>query len=77
MRTRQGENFLFRQAAFAWQAVESRQRAIHFVIRRKKILIDALDLIIGQPLDSFDDLSCIHILNVITAAKKSEQEMRP
>jgi len=76
-RTRQGENFFFRQAAFAWQTVESRQRAIHFVIRRKKILIDALDLLIGQPLDFFDDLSCIHVSNVITAAKKSEQEIRP
>jgi hypothetical protein len=74
-RTRQGENFLFRQAAFAWQAVESRQRAIHFVIRRKKICIDALDLLIGQPLDFFDDLSCVHVSSVISAAKKSEQEM--
>jgi hypothetical protein len=35
-------------------------------------LIDALDLLIGQPLDFFDDLSCIHVSNVIPAAKKSE-----
>src|SRR5208283_1622561 len=67
-RTRQGENLLFRQAAFAWQAVESRQRAVHFIFRRKKILIDPLDLLIGQPLDFFDDLSCIHVSNVIPAA---------
>lgn len=65
-RTRQGENFLFRQRAFAWQAVESRQRAIHFVIRRKKILIDAFDLLIGQPLDFFDDLRSVHAVNIIT-----------
>jgi hypothetical protein len=26
-------------------------------------LIDALDLLIGQPLDFFDDLSCIHVSN--------------
>jgi hypothetical protein len=59
-RTRQGENFLFRHPAFAWQAIESRQGSIHFVFRRKKILIDALNLLVGQPLDFFDDLSCVH-----------------
>jgi hypothetical protein len=26
-------------------------------------LIDALDLLIGQPLDFFDDLSCVHVSN--------------
>jgi hypothetical protein len=69
-RTRRGENFLFSQAAFAWQAVKSGQGAVHFVFRRKKILIDALDLLIGQPLDFFDDLRCIHVSNEITAAEK-------
>ena len=67
-RTRQGENFLFRQDAFAWQAVERRQCAVHFVFRRKKILIDALDLLIGQPLDFFDDLVCVHVSNLAAAA---------
>jgi hypothetical protein len=35
-RTRQGENLLFRQAAFAWQAIERRQGAVHFPFRRKR-----------------------------------------
>jgi hypothetical protein len=32
-RTRQGENVIFCQAAFAGQAVESRQGPVHFVVR--------------------------------------------
>jgi hypothetical protein len=38
-------------------------------------LIDALDLLIGQPLDFFNDLRCGHVANVATAAEKAKQEI--
>ena len=63
-RTRQGENVLFRQAVFARQAVKSRQGAVQFAVRGKKILINPLGLLVGQPLDFFDDLRCVHVSNV-------------
>jgi hypothetical protein len=79
-RTGQGENFCFGQGAFAGQTVESRQGAIQFVFRRKKVLIDALDLLIGQPLDFFNDLRCVHISNLAAATEiaklKIKLEMR-
>jgi len=73
-RTGQGENFFFGQGVFAGQTVESRQGAVHFVCRRKKILIDALDLLIGQPLDFFNDLRCVHVSNLDAATEKAKLE---
>jgi hypothetical protein len=72
-RTGQGENFVFCQMVFfAGQTVESRQGAIQFVFRRKKILIDALDLLVGQPPDFFDDLHCVHASNLDAATEKAK-----
>jgi hypothetical protein len=73
-RTGHGEYFFLGQTVFAGQAVESRQGAVQFVFRRKKILIDALDLLIGQPLDFFDDLRCVHMSNLAAAAEKAKPE---
>jgi hypothetical protein len=67
----QGENFFFGQVVFPGQAVKCRQSAIHFVFRRKKILIDALDLLIGQPLDFFDDLRRVHVSNLAVTTEKA------
>jgi hypothetical protein len=76
-RTWQGENFFFRQAVFAGQAVETRQGTIHFVFRGEKILIDALHLLIGEPLNFFDDLSCVHFSNITIPAKKASRNTPP
>ncbi len=71
-RTGQGENFLFGQAVFAGQRIESGQGAIQFAFRRKKIFIDALNLLVGQPLNFFNDLACTHAFILIARAQKSK-----
>ena len=73
-RTGQGENFLFGQTVLAGQAVKCHQRAVQFVFRRKKILIDALDLLIGQVPDFFNDLRCVHVPNLTAALEKATRD---
>ena len=75
-RTGQGENFLLGQPVLAGQAVKRRQGAVQFVFRRKKILINALHLLIGQPLDFFDDLVCVHVPNLAAAAGEANQNSK-
>ncbi len=74
-RTGQGENFRFGQTLFARQTVERGQHPVQFALHREKILIDALDLLVGQPLDFFNHLSCVHVSNLAAVVQEARREI--
>jgi hypothetical protein len=73
--TRQRENVLFSHAGFAGQTVKRGQYPVQFAFRRKKILVDRLGLLIGQPLNFLYDLRCIHDSILRAADEEAKLEM--
>jgi len=73
----EGQGFFLCQGIFPWQPIESGQDTVQLALGRKEVLIDALHLLIGEPLNFFDDLTRIHVRNLPSAAVPEKHEISP
>ena len=72
-RTRQGENFLFRQIGFARQTVERSQEPIQFALFGEKTIVKPRGLLVGETPDFFNYLARRHTANLSLSTRETSR----